>query len=84
MWIACQEVEDQHRQAEAERAAEELKARKAAEAAAARKHAEVAKGKHPEITLPPHGEGSSTGQRQVVANAEVVGKEQGEPFPESE
>src|SRR5260370_23156531 len=41
-WIAHQEAEDQHPQAEAERAAEELKARKAAEVAAAQKRAEVA------------------------------------------
>ena len=74
-------MEDQCCQAEADRASEELRAQKAEEVAAAKWHAEVVKGKQPKVTIPSHGEGSSMGQRWVM---EVIGKEQGELFPESE
>ena len=78
-WIAHQEAEYQHCQAKADRATEELRAWKAEEVAAMKQHAEVAKGKWPEVMIPSCGEGSSMGQRWVM---EVIGKEQGELFPE--
>src|SRR5260370_22318060 len=73
VWIACQEAEDQHHQAKAERAAEQLKTQKAAEAAAACKHAWVANGKHPKILLPTCGDASSTGPERAGAKSVVVG-----------